>query len=124
MNKRLLSLAGVAVLAFAATPTLAQQRPAAAPPTATATALAGRWLHDSRGRIIGSVKSVSPDGRAATVMLGVYTIDNVHVIDVPASALSVVDGKIILRGETTKALNASSRPSEPVALKTANVWNR
>lgn len=105
MNKRLLSLAGVAILVVA-TPTLAQQHPAAAPPSASAAALAGNWLHDSRGRIIGSVKSVSPDGRAATVVLGVYTFDNVHVFEVPASALSVVDGKVTLRGETAEALNA------------------
>jgi len=106
MNKRLLSLAGVAVLAVA-TPTLSQQRPAAATPGTSAAALAGNWLRDSRGRIIGSVKSVSPDGRTATVVLGVYTLDNVRVSEVPASALSVVDGKVTLRGETAEALNAS-----------------
>jgi len=41
MNKRLLSLAGVAILVVA-TPTLAQQRPAAAPPSASAAALVPR----------------------------------------------------------------------------------
>jgi len=40
-------------------------------------------------------------------VLGVYTLDNVHVIEVPASALFVVDGKVTLRGETAEALNAS-----------------
>ncbi len=107
MNKRLLSLAGAAVLALAAVPTLAQQLPAAAPPSVSAAALVGRWLHDSRGGIIGSIKSVSPDSRTATIVLGVYRFDNVHVIQVPASALSVVDGKATLRGETAEVLNAS-----------------
>jgi len=108
MNKRFLSLASAAVLALAAAPTLAQQLPAVAPPSAAA-ALAGRWLHDGRGRIIGSIKSASPDGRTATIVLGVYKLDNVHVAEVPASALSVVDGKATLRGETAEALNASLR---------------
>jgi len=106
MNKRLLSLASATVLALAAAPTLAQQLPAVAPPSASA-ALVGRWLHDSRGGIIGSIKSVSPDGRMATIVLGVYRLDNVRVIEVPASALSVVNGKATLRGETTEVLNAS-----------------
>lgn len=43
----------------------------------------------------------------ATIVLGVYKLDNVHVIEVPASALSVADGKATLRGETAEALNAS-----------------
>jgi hypothetical protein len=103
MNRRLLNLAGAAVLALAAVPTLAQPLPAVAPPSAAA--LAGRWLHDSRGGIIGSVKSVSPDGRTATIVLGVYKFDNVRVIEVPASALSVVDGRTTLRGATAEALN-------------------
>lgn len=47
MNKRLLSFATAAVLALAAAPTLAQQFPAAAPPSASTAALVGRWLHDS-----------------------------------------------------------------------------
>lgn len=107
MNRHLLSLAGVAALALAAAPTLAQQLPAVAPPSASTAALVGRWLHDSRGRTIGSVKSVSPDGRTATIVLGVYKLDNVRVIEVPVSTLSVVDGKATLRGETAEALNAS-----------------
>jgi len=107
MNKRLLSLASAAFLALAAAPTLAQQPSAAAPASVSAAALVGRWLHDSQGKIIGSVKSVSLDGRMATIVLGVYRLDNVHVIEVPASALAVVDGKATLREETAEALNAS-----------------
>ncbi len=107
MNKRLLSLAGAAILALAAMPALAQQLPAGAPSSATAAALVGRWLHDSRGGIIGSVKSVSPDGRTATIMLGVYTLDNVRMVEVPASALSMAGGKVTLTGETTEARNTT-----------------
>ncbi len=107
MNRRFLNFAGAAILALAATPTLAQQLPAMAPPSVTAAALVGRWLHDSRGGIIGSVKSVSPDGRTATIVLGVYTLDNVRVIEVPTSGLSVADGRVTLTGETAEALNTS-----------------
>ena len=105
MNRRLLSFASAVVLALAATPTLAQQLSAVAPPSASAAALVGRWLHDSRGGIIGSIKSVSPDGRLAVIVLGIYKLDNVRVIEVPASALSVVDGKATLRDETVEARN-------------------
>ena len=107
MNKCLLSFATAAVLALAAAPTLAQQSPAVAPPSASAAALVGHWLHDSRGGIIGSIKSVSPDGRMATIVLGIYRLDNVRVIEAPANALSIVDGRATLRGETAEALNAS-----------------
>ena len=107
MNKRLLRLAGAAILALAATPTLAQQLPAGAPSSAITAALVGHWLHDSRGGIIGSVKSVSPDGRTATIVLGVYTLDNVRVVEVPASALSAAGGKVTLTGETAEARNTT-----------------
>lgn len=107
MNKRVRGLTCAAVLTLAAAPTLAQQLPAVTLPGASAAALTGHWLHDSRGRIIGSVKSVSPDGRTATIVLGMYVFDNVRVIEVPSSMLSVVDGKATLRGETAEALNAS-----------------
>ena len=62
-------------------------------------------MHGSRGGIVGSVKSVSPDGRMATIVLGVCEFDNVHVIEVPASALAVMDGEAMLRGETAEALS-------------------
>lgn len=103
-------LAGAAVLTLIGTaPTLAQQRPTAGPPSAIAASTAGRWLYDDRGEIVGSVKSVSADGRTATIVLGVYTLDNVRVVDVPAGALSVVNGRVTLRAETVIALNTRSR---------------
>ena len=76
-----------------------------APPNAIAAATAGRWLFSERGEIVGSVKSVSLDGRTATIVLGVYTLDNVRVVDVPTSALSLVNGRVTLRAETIMALN-------------------
>lgn len=106
MTVRPLAFAGAAVLAFATAPAPAQQLPAAAPSSASTAALVGRWLYDSRGGIIGSVKSVSPDGRTATIVLGIYRFDNVRVVEVPASTLSIVDGKVTLRGESAEALNA------------------
>ncbi len=105
MNTRLLSIPGAAILALAAAPALAQPIPAAASSRVSPASPAGHWLHDGRGRIVGSVRSISPDGRTATVVLGVYTLDNLRVIDVPAGALSVVDGKVTLRRETAEALN-------------------
>ncbi len=105
MDRCLISLAIAAVLALAAAPASAQQSAAMASPHSGAASLAGHWLRDDRGGVIGSVKSVSPDGRTATVVLGVYLFDNVRVIEVPASALSVVDGKATLRAETAEALN-------------------
>ena len=106
MNARLLSFAGATVLILAAAPTLAQQFPTVTPPGASTTVLAGRWLHDDQNKIIGNIKSVSPDGRVATIMLGTYLLDNVRVMEVPVSALSVLDGKVALRRDTAEALNA------------------
>ncbi len=107
MNRRLLSLAGAALLALAATPTLAQQPPSGAPSRAITAALTGQWLHDTRGGIIGSVKSISPDGRTAMIVLGIYTLDNVRVVEVPASALSVAGGRVTLTGDTAEARNTA-----------------
>ncbi len=102
MNTHLLNLVGAAVLVLAALPTFAQQRTAVAPPSPSA--LVGRWLHNSQGRVIGSVKLVSPDGQTATIVLGVYKFDNVRVVRVPVKTLSVVNGKATLRSETAEAL--------------------
>ena len=102
-------LAGAAVLTLVgAAPTLAQQRPAAAPPRAVAATTAGHWLYDDRGEIVGSVKSISADGRTATIVLGIYKLDVVRVVDIPADALSVVDGRATLRAGTMAALSARS----------------
>ncbi len=99
-------LAGAAILALAATPAQ-QQHPAAAPPDAVAAAV-GHWLYDTHGGIIGSVKAVSADGRTATIVIGVYLFDSVRVVEVPASTLSVMDGKARLQTGTAMALGFPS----------------
>ena len=98
MNKRFL---GAAVLALAAPVAFAQ-----AP--ASAAGLAGRWLYDDHGKTVGSIRSISPDGRTATVMLGVPLVDAVRVVTVPVGALFVSDNKATLRRDTAEALNAFS----------------
>ena len=110
MNANPLTLATVVVvpLAVAGTAVPAQQaRPAAAPPR-TAAAAVGHWLYDDRGEIVGSIKSVSADGRTATIVLGIYKLDVVRVVEVPADALSIVDGRATLRAGTMAALGARS----------------
>ena len=113
LHPRSTLLAGAAILALAAAPAPApaQQRlTTAAAPSAAITAAVGHWLYDDRGEIVGSVKSVSADGRTATIVLGVYTLDDVRVVEVPVDVLSVVDGRVTLRTETAQALlSASSR---------------
>ena len=70
----------------------------------------GRWLYDDRGEIIGSVKSLSPDGRTAVVVLGVYFHTGARSVEVPAGALRAVDGGTTPRAETLQALlNAPAR---------------
>ena len=112
MDTRPLTFAVAAVLALAAAPAPAQERPvtgAPAPGAALADSV-GRWLYDDRGEVVGSVKSLSPDGRTAVVVLGVYFHTSTRLVQVPAAALRVVDGRTTLRGETLQALlNAPAR---------------
>ena len=112
MDARPLTFAAAAVLALAAAPAPAQERPVtdAPAPGAALAASVGRWLYDDRGEIVGSVKSLSPDGRTAVVVLGVYFHTSARLVEVPLGALRVVDGKATLRGETLQALlNAPAR---------------
>ena len=105
MNIRPLSLAaalalsfGVAGLAQAADPAQTAAAPAAA-------GAVGQWLRDPQGRIIGSVRSLSPDGQTANIMVGTYFQEGSHLATVPADALSVADGRVTLRADTAVALN-------------------
>ncbi len=83
---------------------------AADPPISTVGANAvGRWLRDPNGTIIGSVRSLSNDGRTANVMIGSYFEPGSHVAQVPVSSLSIADGKVILQRETFQALNVPNR---------------
>ena len=96
MNTRLLSL--IAALSFSiGGAALAQDN------------LTGRWLYDAQGNAIGSVRALTPDGRAAEIMVGFYFRPGSHATTVPAGALSIVDGKVMLRPETVQALNTVTR---------------
>ena len=112
MDTRPLTIAVASVLALAAAPAPAQERAVTDAP-ASSVALAasvGRWLYDDRGEIAGSVKSLSPDGRTAVVVLGVYFHTSTRLVEVPVGALRVVDGRTTLRAETLQALlNAPAR---------------
>ena len=77
----------------------------AAPPSAAAGAV-GHWLHDPQGRIIGSVRGLSPDGQTAEVMVGSYFQFGTHAATVPADALTVRNGRVTLRTGTAMALDA------------------
>lgn len=69
----------------------------------------GQWLRDPNGTIIGSVRSLSGDGRTANVMIGSYFEPGSHEAQVPVSLLSIADGKVILQRETLQALNVQHR---------------
>jgi hypothetical protein len=108
MTTRILSLA--ASLMLSAVTALAQ--PALGPTTdpaayAAASSPVGRWLYDLKGNKVGSVRSLSEDGRTAVVMVGSYFQPGSHLTAVPTSALSVVDGKLTVRNETVEALNTA-----------------
>ncbi len=112
MDTRILSLA--ASLAF----TLggaALAQPAASPAAdqagiySVATSAVGRWLYDLKGNRIGSVRKLEDGGRTAVIMVGSYFQPGSHEARVPAAALSMVDGKAVLGGDTVEALNTVSR---------------
>ena len=95
MNTRLLSLAAALSLSLggAALAQTAQEN------------LAGHWLYDLQGNTIGSVRAFTDDGRTAQIMIGSYFQPGNHTETVPAGALSVVDGKLVLRPATMQAFN-------------------
>ena len=98
MNIRLLSLSAVLASSFGAAGLALAADPAAA--------AVGQWLRDPEGRIIGSVRSLSPDGRTAELMIGAYFQSGSHLATVPADALTVANGRVTLRTDTAMALNA------------------
>lgn len=102
----LFALATCALLAGPVQPVRAQSHGAQSPGPAAASAV-GRWLHDDRGEIIGSVKAVTDGGRTAVIALGIYFRDHVRIVEVPAGAITVVGGRAVLRPE---ALQAASKP--------------
>ncbi len=101
-----LSISGGAMAQNAAISPSADSRAGA--PFAAATAV-GRWLHDPRGNIIGSVRALADDGRIAVIMVGSYFEPGSYETRVPARALSIVNGKVTLQSETVEALNVRLR---------------
>lgn len=100
MNIRFLGLSAVLASSFGVA------GPALAADPAPAAATVGQWLRDPEGRIIGSVRSLSPDGRTAELMIGAYFQPGSHLATVPADALTVANGRVTLRTDTAMALNA------------------
>ena len=69
----------------------------------------GRWIYDSQGNTIGSVRSLSADGRTAVIMVGSYFEPGSHEAKVSTNELSIVNGKVTLGTGTAEALNVADR---------------
>jgi hypothetical protein len=109
MNIRTLSLAASLALALGGA-ALAQSStgPVTQPLAAsTASSAVGHWLYDTRGNIIGSVRSLTNEGQTAVIMVGSYFQPGSHLDTVRASSLTMVDGKVMLKNETVQALNTA-----------------
>ena len=112
MNTRMLTLAaslaftfgGAALAQPVAGPTAGQ-----APIYSIASSAVGRWLYDLKGQRIGSVRKLEDGGRTAVIMVGSYFQIGSHEARVPASALTVADGRAVLHDQTVQALNTVSR---------------
>lgn len=108
MNTRILSLAASLVFTLGGV-ALAQPAANSAAVYSAASSAVGRWLYDLKGNRIGSVRKLEDGGRTAVLMVGSYFQPGSHEARVPASALSMVDGKAVLRGDTVEALNSVNR---------------
>lgn len=112
MNTRILSLAASLALSISG----AAMAQTASTPTANhaevysvASSAVGRWLYDLQGNTIGSVRSLTDDGRTAVIMVGSYFQQGSHETRIPSSDLSIVNGKVTLQAPTVQALNSVSR---------------
>ncbi len=112
MNTRILSLAASLAFTFGgaafAQPAVGPA-PGPTPAYSIASSAVGRWLYDLKGQRIGSVRKLEDGGRTAVLMIGAYFQPGSHEARVPASALSVVDGKAVLHDDTVQALNTVPR---------------
>ena len=118
MNKRVIGLATVLALSLGggAVRDAAQAQSALgrvpyefASPSVAADSV-GKWLYDSQGNTIGSVRSVEDGGRTAVIMVGSYFRPGSYEARVPARAISIANGKATLQNEVVQALLARSRP--------------
>ena len=118
MNTRLLGLAAALALsaggAVLSSGALAQEALARTPAETVAPGVAasavGHWLYDAQGNSIGSIRGLADGGRTALIMVGSYFRPGSYEAQVPASALSLVDGKVMLQTEMFQALNGRSHP--------------
>lgn len=112
MNTRILSLAASLVMSISGT-ALAQTTYNSTTNHAqiysVAASAVGRWVYDLQGNIIGSVRSLTDDGRTAIIMVGSYFQQGSHEARVPSENLSIVNGKVTLQAGTVQALNTVSR---------------
>ena len=99
----LLAVAGVTLAA--STGTMAQSAVNSAAATPSVASVAGSWLHDPQGNVIGSVRGPADGGRTAILVIGSYFRPGSHEVRVPASQLSVVGGRVTLQPEISEALN-------------------
>ena len=76
---------------------------------AIASSAVGHWLYGPDGTKIGSVRRLSDHGQTAVVMVGSYFQPGSHEATVPAAALSIVDGKVILQTAMAQKLRAATR---------------
>ncbi len=113
MNSHPLTLVAALALSLGAAGLAQAADPAQAAPAPTAASAVGHWLRDPQGRIIGSVRSLSPDGQTAQIMVGAYFQEGSHLATIPADALSVTNGRVTLRTDTAVALNAAPRCRGP-----------
>jgi hypothetical protein len=69
----------------------------------------GHWLYDAQGNKVGSIRSLSADGRTASIMVGSYGQPGSHEARLLASTLSMVNGRPTLRAGTVEALNTAAQ---------------
>ncbi|HME20906.1 MAG TPA: hypothetical protein VKI44_06020 [Acetobacteraceae bacterium] len=82
----------------AAAPALAQSTT----PSPARSAL-GDWLYDSNGGLIGSVYSLTDNGRTAVLQLGSYRTPGRRLVAVPATDITIVGGHAVLTGASAAA---------------------
>ena len=108
MQMRLFWLAALLALSANA-PAMSQTSTGTIEPDAVASSMVGHWLYSADGAKIGSVRRLSDDGQTAVIMVGSYFQPGSHEATLPAAALSIVNGKVIVRAGMVQALNAAAR---------------
>lgn len=76
--------------------------------TAVGVNAVGHWLYNEQGDTIGSVRRLTDGDQTAVLMIGNYLRPGSYETRVPASNLSIVNEKVILKSETVLALSNPS----------------